>query len=126
MKNTTIRTIEPADYAALSDFLYHAVFRPQGLAPLPRAIVQKPEIALYAEGFDDERGDLGVVAEQGGGIIAAAWTRIIPAYGHIDDDTPELAVSVLPEYRNSKFHPATGRGILEWDLPAVCKKRKRG
>jgi ribosomal protein S18 acetylase RimI-like enzyme len=35
--------------------------------------------------------------------VGAAWTRIIQAYGHIDDETPELAISVLPEYR--------GRGI---------------
>jgi len=28
-----------------------------------------------------------------------AWTRIIPADGHIDDEAPELATSVLPEYR---------------------------
>jgi ribosomal protein S18 acetylase RimI-like enzyme len=27
-------------------------------------------------------------------------SRIIPAFGHIDDKTPELAISVLPEYRN--------------------------
>lgn len=26
-------------------------------------------------------------------------TRIIPAYGHIDNETPELAISVLPEFR---------------------------
>jgi len=42
---------------------------------------------------------LGVVAERGGRIAGAAWTRIIPAYGHLDSDTPELAVSLLPEYR---------------------------
>jgi len=39
------------------------------------------------------------VAEQNGQIIGAAWTRIIPAYGHIDNRTPELAISILPEFR---------------------------
>ena len=33
-------------------------------------------------------------------IIGAAWTRIIPAYGHVDNNTPELAISILPEFRN--------------------------
>ncbi len=28
-----------------------------------------------------------------------AWERIIPAFGHVDNNTPELAISVLPEYR---------------------------
>ena len=40
-----------------------------------------------------------MVAEQSGQVIGAAWTRIIPAYGHIDDETPELAVSILPGFR---------------------------
>ena len=34
-----------------------------------------------------------------GQIIGAAWTRIIPAYGHIDQDTPELAIALLPDFR---------------------------
>jgi len=40
-----------------------------------------------------------VVAEHNNQIIAVAWTRIIPAYGNIDNKTPELAISCLPEYR---------------------------
>ena len=32
-------------------------------------------------------------------IMGAAWTRIIPGFGHIDANTPELATSVLPEFR---------------------------
>jgi ribosomal protein S18 acetylase RimI-like enzyme len=42
---------------------------------------------------------LGVVAEQNGQAIGAAWTRIIPAYGHINAKTPELAIAVFPEFR---------------------------
>ena len=44
--------------------------------------------------------DCGVVAEMDGKIVGMAWTRIIPAYGNIDNETPELAISILPEYRN--------------------------
>jgi len=40
-----------------------------------------------------------VVAELNGQVIGAAWTRIIHAYGHIDSETPELAISILPEFR---------------------------
>ncbi|MFA5657896.1 MAG: N-acetyltransferase [Oscillospiraceae bacterium] len=31
--------------------------------------------------------------------MGAAWTRIIPAYGHVDSKTPELAVSIFSEFR---------------------------
>jgi len=53
---------------------------------------------IYIKHFG-ETEDCGVVAEQDGNIIGAAWTRVIPAYGHIDNETPELAISVLPEHR---------------------------
>jgi ribosomal protein S18 acetylase RimI-like enzyme len=94
-----IRSIKPADYEVLADFLYHAIFRAPGAEPLPREVISKPEIAIYIDGFGGKH-DLGAVAEQDGHIIGVAWTRIIPAFGHVDDDTPELAISVLPECRN--------------------------
>jgi ribosomal protein S18 acetylase RimI-like enzyme len=95
---TKIRSIKPADYSVLPDFLYHAIFLPPGAEPLPREVLDKSEIAIYIDGFGG-KDDCGVVAEQNGNILGVAWTRIIPAFGHVDDDTPELAISVLPEYR---------------------------
>jgi len=97
-----VREIAETDYPLLEDFLYHAVFLPPGTEPPPRDIIFKPEIYIYIKDFGGEN-DCGVAAEYNGKVIGAAWTRIIPAYGHIDDKTPELAVSVLPKYR--------GRGV---------------
>lgn len=93
-----IREITPAEYPLLEDFLYNAVFLPPGTKPPPREIIFEPEIIIYIKDFGG-KDDCGLVAEEDGKIIGAAWTRIIPAYGHIDNDTPELAISVLPEYR---------------------------
>jgi ribosomal protein S18 acetylase RimI-like enzyme len=83
-------------------FLYHSIFIPDGVEPPAREIIRRPEIFVYIDGFGRD-GDLGVVAEADGRVIGAAWARIIPAYGHIDELTPELAISVLPEWR--------GRGV---------------
>jgi len=93
-----IREITPADYPLLEDFLYYAIFIPQGMEPPPREIIFEPEIYVYIKDFGG-KDDCGVVAERDGKVVGAAWMRIIPAYGHIDDDTPELAISVLPGYR---------------------------
>lgn len=93
-----IREITPDDYPVLEDFLYNAIFVPEGGEMPPRDIIFEPEIYVYIKDFGIE-SDCGVVAEQDGAIIGAAWTRIIPAFGHIDNDTPELAISLLPEYR---------------------------
>ncbi|MDR2561892.1 MAG: GNAT family N-acetyltransferase, partial [Holophagales bacterium] len=44
-------------------------------------------------------GDTGAVAEYGGRAVGMAWARLVHAYGHLDEETPELAISVLPKYR---------------------------
>jgi len=95
----TIRPIKPCDYPALEDFLYHAIYIPEGEAFPAREIIFDPEIYVYVKDFGSQH-DHGVVAECDGTIIGMAWARIIPAYGNIDDKTPELAISVLPEYRS--------------------------
>lgn len=82
----------------LEDFLYLAIFvSPGGVLP-SRNVIYLPEIFIYVDSFGMP-GDSCVIAEQAGKIIGAAWTRLIRAYGHINDKIPELAISVLPEYR---------------------------
>ncbi len=98
-----VREITPSDYPLLEDFLYHAIFVPPGVEAPPRDIIHHPDVFIYIDGFGSKSGDMGVVAEADGRIVGAAWERIIPAFGHVDDNTPELAISVLPEYR--------GRGV---------------
>jgi ribosomal protein S18 acetylase RimI-like enzyme len=88
-----------SDYECLNELLYQAIFIPEGVERPSREIVKEPEIFVYIKDFGTQPADLGVVAEQNGQVIGAAWTRIIPAYGHIDSDTPELAISILPEFR---------------------------
>jgi ribosomal protein S18 acetylase RimI-like enzyme len=106
MDSLKIRPLESRDHHLLEEFLYQAIFVPEGVESPARDVIRLPEIFVYIDGFDG-KDDLGVVAEvdseTAGGVIGAAWTRIIPAYGHIDDRTPELAISILPAWR--------GRGV---------------
>lgn len=96
----SIREINESDFQYLEEFLYYAIFIPNGVAKPSRDIVFKPEIYIYIDSFGENKCDTGVVAEQNGQIIGMAWARIISAYGNIDDNIPELAISVLPEFRN--------------------------
>ena len=98
MNNLTIRQITKEEYPFLEDFLYHSIFLPVGVEPLPREIIFVPEIFVYIKDFGG-KDDCGVLAEQDGQIIGMAWTRIISGYGHLDDKTPELAISVLAPFR---------------------------
>ncbi len=97
--NAKVRTMRTSDYTCLPEFLYQAIFISEGVEPPPRSIINDTEIFVYIKDFGTQSGDLGVVAEQNGQIIGAAWTRIIHAHGHINDEAPILAISILPEFR---------------------------
>ncbi|MCL1912635.1 MAG: GNAT family N-acetyltransferase [Eubacteriaceae bacterium] len=97
--NPKVRYMGEADYGCLPEQLYYAIYVPEDGSQPPREVVNAPEIFIYIEDFGASPADTGVVAEQNGQIIGAAWTRIIQGYGHIDNETPELAISVLPGFR---------------------------
>ena len=98
-----IRTVRREEYGLLEDFLYEAIFIPEGETPPDRSIIKKPELQVYIEHFGERPDDRCLVAETGGRIIGAVWTRIMNDYGHLDDETPSFAIALYPEYR--------GRGI---------------
>ena len=93
------RELSPGEYDLLKTFLYEAIFIPDGATPPDRSIVELPELKLYYDDFGSGMADFGVVAEDVSGVAGAAWTRIMDDYGHIDNETPSLAMSVLPDHR---------------------------
>ena len=101
--NTIIRKIRPEEHDLLREFLYQAIYLPDGVDPSPRSVVDLPELQVYIADFGTRPGDHCIVAEAAGKVVGAAWCRIMEDYGHIDNSTPSLAISLLPEYR--------GRGI---------------
>ena len=66
-----IRKIEDNEYAVLKDFLYEAIFIPEGVEAPPKDIVERPELKLYYEDFGEGRGDHALVAEENGRIVGA-------------------------------------------------------
>ena len=96
----------------MQEFLYLAIFVPPGASPPPRDVIFRPELFVYIDSFG-VKDDCGLVFELDDKIVGAAWTRIIPAYGHVDDDTPELAISVLPEHRGQGIGTALLTQLLE-------------
>ncbi len=94
-----IRLMQPSEYSLLDEFLYNAIFIPQGVTPPPKSIIENVELQVYVKDFGKQKDDLAVVAEIGGKIVGAVWARIMNDYGHIDNDTPSLAISLYKEYR---------------------------
>ena len=83
----------------LKDFLYEAIFIPEGVDPPDRSIIEQPELRIYYEDFGTGRADHCIVADDNGKVIGAVWTRIMNDYGHVDDETPSFAISLYKEYR---------------------------
>lgn len=113
-----IRKLHTCETALLKDFLYEAIFIPEGVAPPARDIVEQPELRLYYEDFGSGSADHCLVAEAEGNVVGAVWVRIMNDYGHVDNETPSFAIALLPKYR--------GLGIgtrLMKDLLALLKSQ---
>ena len=97
--NYNIRTISEGEGGLLQDFLYEAIFVPEGMPAPPKSIINQPELQVYIAGFGEKKDDIGLVAEVDKRAVGAVWVRIMNDYGHIDNDTPSFAISVYKDYR---------------------------
>ena len=67
----------------------------------PMEIINQPELQVYVDGFGTKAGDICFVAETDRVIAGAVWVRFMDDYGHVDDETPSFAISLLKEYRGA-------------------------
>ena len=94
-----LREIKENETEILKDFLYEAIFIPEGMELPPREIIEQPELKHYYDGFGIDEADFCIVADDEGKVIGAVWTRIMNDYGHVDEETPSFAISLYKEYR---------------------------
>ncbi len=114
MPSILIRRGGRQDVRFLRDMLHHAYYwreRQPGEGPGP--------VALYVKGWG-RAGDTALIAIEDGFPVGAAWYRLFrrdkPGYGFVDEETPELAIAVVPSRR--------GRGIGDVLLNALYERAK--
>lgn len=111
-----IRPLTMAEYPLLEGFLYEAIYQPAGSQPLPREIIYRPEIFLYVEDFG-RPGDRCLAAEVDGRVVGAVWVRYfrgeIKGYGTLDENTPELSISLKREFRGQGIGSELIRAMLK-------------
>lgn len=117
-----IREMKAEEYDLLNDFLYEAIFVPDGAKPPEKSILQLPELQVYTDDFGGSPHDRAFVAEAEGKIVGAAWARIMKDYGHMDDQTPSLAISLYKEYRGMGIGSALLKSLM-MDLKAAGYER---
>jgi ribosomal protein S18 acetylase RimI-like enzyme len=99
------------DARFLRDMLHHAYYwkeRKPDAGPGP--------VALYVKAWG-RLGDTAVIAINEGFPIGAAWFRRFsaqqPGYGFVDENTPELAIAVVPNARGLGAGSALLEALLE-------------
>lgn len=108
MKGNVIREIRSEEIPLLNDFLYEAIFIPEGVPVPPRSIIENEDLQVYVRDFGKKADDRCLVAEVEGKVIGAVWTRVMNDYGHIADGIPSLAISIYKDYR----HKGIGTDLL--------------
>lgn len=111
--NYTIREIKEYEYPLLNDFLYEAIFIPEGVDAPDRCIINEPELQVYVAGFGNKKDDICLVAEGEKGVMGAVWVRDMKDYGHIEDGVPSFAISLYKEYRGYGIGTALMKRMLE-------------
>lgn len=115
--NYIIRQSRENEYPLLNDFLYEAVFIPEGMEAPPKSIINQPDLQVYVSDFGKQKDDYCFVAEVDGKVVGAVWVRIMNDYGHIDDETPSFAISLYKEYRGCRI----GTALMERMLSLLKK-----
>ena len=109
----TIRRIKQTEYPLLEDFLYEAIFIPDGMDPPPRSVINLPELQLYIANFGEEKDDICFCAEVDDNVVGAVWVRVMNDYGHIEDGVPSFAISLYKDYRSHGIGTALMRRMLD-------------
>ena len=118
-----IRALQPEETRLLRDFLYEAIYLPEGTPPPPRGVIDLPKLQVYIQDFGTRPDDNCLVAESSDRVIGAVWVRQMNDYGHIDEHTPSLAaftcyfpLLAIPRERN-RYPPDAGN-----DKPVACQR----
>jgi ribosomal protein S18 acetylase RimI-like enzyme len=83
--------------------LYQSLYVPEGHRPFERSILNHPDIARYVRDWGRENDSGFLAFDENNRPVGAIWLRLLKGeekgFGYVDDQTPELGMAVLPEYR---------------------------
>ncbi len=110
-----VRHIRQDEWPLLEDFLYEAIYVPEGFeGEVPLSVVyDDPKCRAAFEGFGSLPDDRAVVAVSDGRVVGACWVRTTDEYGHIDEATPSFSVSLYKPYRGKGMGTAMMNALLD-------------
>lgn len=111
--NYNIRMIRNDEYKLLNNFLYEAIFIPEGVEAPPQTIINSPELQVYVTDFGKKADDICFVAEIDEKVVGAVWVRVMNDYGHIEEGVPSFAISLYKENRGCGIGTALMNKMLQ-------------
>ncbi len=119
--NIELSLMSVSDEELRKEYLYQALYVRRGSPPFPRDILDTAEWRKYYAGWGQK--DFGIVARVNDNTVGAAWFNLLtgddPGHAYVDDQTPELTISVDRAHR--------GNGIGSCLLKALVQQGwKRG
>ncbi|MBN3960275.1 GNAT family N-acetyltransferase [Nostoc sp. NMS8] len=118
----SIRPLTQEDEPFLWQMLYEAAHLVEEGNLTVQDAKNNPDLAKYVKnwGCKDDSGFVAIL-ESSNQPVGAAWLRLFTGenkgYGYVDEQTPELAIAILPQYRNQGI----GTQLLTHLLAAVNK-----
>jgi ribosomal protein S18 acetylase RimI-like enzyme len=123
----SIRLVTQEDVPFLWEMLFHAAQLAKEGATSPEAAKTNPHVRKYVDGWGRD-GDRGLIAYEmeTSTKLGAAWLRLITSdkshYGYHDDETPEMAIAVQPEWAGKGLGSLLLSALIEQvrrDVPAI-------
>jgi len=113
-----VRALLPEDTPFLWQMLYYAAHMQEDGVTSAQAAMSNPALAKYVHAWG-QPGDIGFIALETTTAqpLGAAWARLFigenKTYSQVDDQTPELAIAVLPAYLGCGIGTALLHRILQ-------------
>jgi GNAT superfamily N-acetyltransferase len=108
-----IRDLTVDDLDFLREMLYAALdWRPGAELPPTEFVLAHEQVVIFHEGWGRDR-DTALVAEDDGRPVGVVWYRFFTEAEHgegfVDEETPELAIAVVEDFRGQGI----GRALME-------------
>ena len=108
-----VRELRPDEAGFLREMVVAALaWRPGVELPPVELVLAHPQVVVFHQ-YWGRPGDAALVAEDDGTLVGAAWYRLFTEAEHgegfVDEQTPELAIAVVEEFRGQ----GVGGGLME-------------
>ena len=103
--NCKIRKMLEGEVSLLQDFLYEAIFVPEGMPAPPKSIINQPELQVYITDFGKKKDDIGLAA----GVLTAIATMAAVIYANsktkkqLKEQEIRFENERKEEYKRSRF-----------------------